>query len=250
MSFNLSYQYLGKWYELQDDGTGNLRGDGSGQVNYDTGSIVATLQAQPDAGSVIFYRWTESSLYVHDPEAYDGVTPLVMQLANGQVVPGSLTLSWDVGGAPKTATDVAGDGTITGDATGRINYWIGQIEITTEVVPDDLVTADYTHISDQSLTATTTVPDNNNQADIVMQTEADIEPGSVDFTIIKSVKRTVKDAGGQTLSSNFVDQSHWITDNGNGSLVSRRDLVFVGTVNYSTGEIVIAGNTFLRQVNA
>ena len=250
MSFNLSYQYLGKWYELQDDGTGNLRGDGSGQVNYDTGSIVATLQAQPDAGSVIFYRWTESSLYVHDPEAYDGVTPLVMQLANGQVVPGSLTLSWDVGGAPKTATDVAGDGTITGDATGRINYWIGQIEITTEVVPDDLVTADYTHISDQSLTATTTVPDNNNQADIVMQTEADIEPGSVDFTIIKSVKRTVKDGGGQTLSSNFVDQSHWITDNGNGSLVSRRDLVFVGTVNYSTGEIVIAGNTFLRQVNA
>lgn len=250
LSFHLSYQYLGKWYTLEDDGTGNLVGNGSGQVNYDTGSIVATLQAQPDAGSVIFYRWTESSIYVHDPEAYNSVTPLHLNLANGQIVPGSVTLSWVADGTAKSATDVAGDGSITGDATGRINYASGMIEITTALDPDGSITADYTHVSDAELTATTTVPNNTTQADIVLQTATDIEPGSVDFTITKSVKRTVENDVGQVLSTKYVDQFHWITDNGSGSLVSRRDLLVVGTVNYSTGELVIAGDTFLKQVNA
>lgn len=250
LSFHLSYQYLGKWYTLQDDGTGNLAGDGSGQINYSTGSIIATLQAQPDAGSVIFYRWTEASIYLHDPEAYDGVTPLTMQLNNNRIVPGSVTITWDAGAVAKTATDAAGDGTITGDATGRINYSSGAIEITTSLAPDDDITVDYEHIDDTELTATTTVPNNTTQADIVMQTAADIEPGSVEFTIVKSVKRTVENDVGQVLSTNYYDQYHWITDNGNGSLISRRDLIVVGTVNYSTGEIVIAGNTFLKQVNA
>lgn len=250
LSFHLSYMYLGKWYTLEDDGTGNLVGNGSGQVNYNTGSIIATLQAQPDAGSVIFYRWTEGSLYVHDPEAYNSVTPLHLNLANTQVVPGTLTLSWDAGGVAKTATDVAGDGSITGDATGEINYASGMIEITTSLDPDDLITADYTHVSDAELTATTSVPNNSNQADIVLQTAANIKPGTVDFTITKSVKRTVENDVGQVLSTNYIDQFHWVTDNGNGTLVSRRDLVAVGTVNYSTGEIVIAGDVFLKQVNA
>ena len=84
----------------------------------------------------------------------------------------------------------------------------------------------------------------------MIETASSIEPGSVDFTMIKSVKRTVKDGAGQVLSTNYIDQSHWVTDNGNGSLVSRRDFEVIGTVNYSTGQLVIAGNTFLKQVNA
>lgn len=250
LSLHLSYQYLGKWYTLADDGTGNLVGNGSGQINYDTGSVIATLQAQPDAGSVIFYRWTDGSIYIHDPDAYDGITPLSIRLANRKVVAGSVTLNWEAGGVAKTATDVAGDGSITGDATGRINYSVGAIDITTALQADGDVTIDYTHKSDTELTTTITVPNNNNQADIVLDLGVDLEPGTVDFTIIKSVKRTVEDLSGQALSTNYSNQSHWITDNGNGSLISRRDLVIVGTVNYSTGEIVVDGTTFLKQVNA
>ncbi|MAX54502.1 MAG: hypothetical protein CL537_03130 [Alcanivoracaceae bacterium] len=249
MSLHLSYQYLGKWYTLQDDGTGNLVGNGSGQINYATGSIVATLQAQPDAGSVIFYRWTDSSIYIQETEGYDGVTPISLQLANGQVVAGSVSLSWEVGSSPMTATDVGGDGEITGDATGRINYATGEIDITTAIAPDDDVTVDYTHKDTAPVVATTTVPANTTQQDIVLQTTANIEPGSVSFTIQKAVKRVVVNDVNTVLSTNYIEQSHWLTDNGNGSLVNRRDLEVVGTVNYATGEIVIAGTTFLKQVN-
>lgn len=250
LSLHLSYRYLGKWYTIRDDGTGNMVGDGSGQVSYDSGSVIATLQAQPDAGSVLFYRWTDSSIYVQDPEAYAGVTPLSIRLANRKVVAGSVTLTWEASSVQKTATDVAGDGSITGDATGQINYARGEIDITTALQADGDVTVDYTHKDEAELTTTVTVPNNSSQADIVIETESSIEPGSVDFTITKSVKRTVENDVGQALSTNYIDQSHWVTDNGNGSLMSRRDFLVIGTVNYSTGQLVIAGNTFLKQVNA
>ena len=249
LSLHLSYQYLGKWYTLRDDGTGSLVGNGSGQVNYATGSVIATLQAQPDAGSVIFYRWTDASIYLQDPDAYDGVTPLSIQLGAAKVVPGSVTLSWDVSGSPKTATDVAADGTITGDATGRINYSAGQIDITTALGADGDVAVEYTHKDDADQTRTVTVPDNDDQSDIIIETTAGIEPGSVDFTILKSVQRKVVNSVGQVLSTSYISQSHWITDNGDGALLNRRDLDVVGTVNYSTGQLVVAGATFLKQVN-
>ncbi|WP_417217862.1 hypothetical protein [Alcanivorax sp.] len=249
LSLHLSYQYLGKWYTLADDGTGSLVGNGSGQVNYATGSVIATLQAQPDAGSVIFYRWTDASIYLQDPDAYDGVIPLSIQLGAAKVVAGSVTLSWDVSGSPKTATDVAADGAITGDATGRINYSAGEIDLTTALNADGDVAVEYTHKDDADQTSTVTVPDNDDQSDIIIETAAGIEPGSVDFTILKSVERKVVNGVGQVLSTSYISQSHWITDNGDGALLNRRDLDVVGTVNYSTGQLVVAGATFLKQVN-
>lgn len=247
LSFHLSYQYLGKWYTLQDDGTGALVGDGSGQINYATGSIVATLQAQPDAGSVIFYRWIDGTIFIHDPEAYSDVTPLEIPLANRMVKAGTVALSWDESGVAKTATDSNGE--LTGDATGKVNYSAGKIQITSAIVPDDQITVDYTYTSDGDITATTAVPNNTNQSDISLATAANIKPGTVDFTVTKSVKRQVKDGNNVVLSTSYFDRYHWLTDDGNGGLIDRRDLVNVGTVNYGTGQIVIAGSTFLKQIN-
>lgn len=247
LSFHLSYQYLGKWYTLQDDGTGALVGDGSGQINYATGSIVATLQAQPDAGSVIFYRWIDGTIFIHDPEAYSDVTPLEIPLANRMVKAGTVALSWDESGVAKTATDSNGE--LTGDATGKVNYSAGKIQITSAIVPDDQITVDYTYTSDGDITATTTVPNNTNQSDISLATAANVKPGTVDFTVTKSVKRQVKDGNNVVLSTSYFDRYHWLTDDGNGGLIDRRDLVNVGTVNYGTGQIVIAGSTFLKQIN-
>ena len=248
LSFHLSYQYLGKWYTLQDDGTGALVGDGSGQINYATGSIVVTLQAQPDAGSVIFYRWIDGTIFIHDPEAYSDVTPLEIPLANRMIKAGTVTLSWDEGGVAKTASDANGE--ISGDATGTINYAAGSIQVTSAIVPDGQITVDYTYTSDGDITATTTIPDNTNQSDISLATAPNIKPGTVDFTVTKSVRRQVKDGNNVVLSTNYFDRYHWLTDDGNGGLIDRRDLVNVGTVNYSTGQIVIAGSTFLKQINA
>lgn len=252
-TLNASYQYLGKWYELRDDGTGNLTGDGSGQVNYATGSVVLTLQAQPDASSVIFYRWTEASIYSEEAgDAFSDTTPVNLQLANGLVVPSSVTLEWTSGAVARTATDAIGDGAISGDASGSIDYATGLIRLTSASLPDSGTgwSIEHTHKSQAVLEATTTVPNNTTRADIVLQSAANIEPGSVGFSIEKSIKRVVEDDNGIVLSTNYWSERHAISDNGNGNLINRRTNTAVGTVDYVTGEIVIAGTDFLKIRNA
>nr|BDD44432.1 hypothetical protein 8 [Saccharospirillaceae bacterium] len=246
-TFHISYQYLGKWYTLQDDGTGLLVGEGTGQVNYDTGSIVVTLQAQPDAGSVLFYRWTEASLYQEDvANTFNATTPVNLQLGNGDIKASSVSLSWEEGGTAKTATDAASDGTITGDATGTIDYATGRIRLTAVGSPDDGFTVDYTHKSDPVLTETTTIPDNTNQSDITLQSAANIEPGSLNFALKKYLRREVRDDSNVLLGTTWRSQIHAMTDNGNGSIINRRTASVVGTVDYGTGLITISGTDFLN----
>lgn len=252
-TFHASYQYLGKWYELEDDGTGTLVGDGSGQVNYDTGSVVLTLQAQPDASSVIFYRWTEGGIYSQEAgEAFSDTSPVHLSLVHGKVVRSSVTITWTAGGTEQTATDALGDGAIGGDATGTIDYAAGTIDITSAEAPDEGTgwTVEYTHKDEADLEATTTVPDNTNQSDIVLQTPADIEPGSVEFSLTKSIKRVVEDEQGVQLSENYRTERHRFTDNGQGQIINRRTNSAGGTVDYSTGEIVVSGTDFLKIRNS
>lgn len=252
-TFHASYQYLGKWYTLQDDGTGHLVGDGSGQINYDTGSIVMTLQAQPDAGSVIFYRWTEGSLYsLLGDDAYSGGTPATLQLRFAPLRPNRLTITWTSGGNTLTATD-DGNGGLLGDATGSVDYSAGLIVISGADKPDAGThwTVDYTHKDGGELTNSQTVPDNENRSDIVLQAGVGAAPGSITFQIWKSVERRVVQettGGGEVVLSSGIywRQAHMMSDDGNGNIFDRRDRVIVGTVNYSTGEIVIAGNQFLK----
>lgn len=252
-SLHVSYQYLGKWYELKDDGTGNLTGDGSGQVAYDTGSIVITLQAQPDASSTIFYRWTEPGLYDQALDAaFASTTPVNLRLDHGNVKPSTVTITWTSGGTERTATDPLGDGAISGDATGTIDYKNGSIRLTAAPKPDSGTDweVQYTHTDDPDLTAATTVADNTTQSDITLQTEANIEPGTVSFYLRKSVKRTVVDENGIELSVTYRNYTHRLTDNGNGNIIDRRVAEAVGTVDYSTGEIIVAGNQFLKSFTA
>lgn len=61
-STSVVYQSMGKKYTLTDDGTGKLKGvsieHGTGNINFDTGSMTLSLGALPDMGSVILINWT------------------------------------------------------------------------------------------------------------------------------------------------------------------------------------------------
>lgn len=243
-TFNASYQYLGKWYELNDDGTGLLVGDGSGQINYATGSVVLTLQAQPDADSVIFYRWTEGSIYTPAAaSAFSGNTPVSLTLSKQSIVEGSVTITWESGGIEKTATDE--EGVIIGDATGVINYARGTIELTSTTAPDDGWSVDYDFKSSGEKTAIEAVPANNDSSDIVLETEENIAPGSVSFTIRKSIPREIYNDDAVLLSKTFTHELHYVSDNSNGEIINRRTKQTIGTVNYLTGQVVISGSDFL-----
>jgi hypothetical protein len=252
-TFNASYQYLGKWYELRDDGTGLLVGDGSGQINYLTGSIILTLQAQPDASSVIFYRWTEPGIYsTAVAESFVGSTQVYLSMAKTTVIPGTVSIEWVSGGVTRTATDAADNGVVAGDATGTVIYGSGSIALTNSYVPDAgtswLISYDYKDTTKQ--TAIVTVPDNDDQSDIVLATVANIQPGSMSFTLRKSIPREVRDENNILLSRTYGSEFHAISDNGAGHIINRRTNAVVGTINYSTGQVIVVGDAFLKMSNS
>lgn len=247
-TFNAAYQYLGKWYELNDDGTGLLTGDGSGQINYGTGSIILTLQAQPDADSLIFYRWTEGGIYTPAASnAFTGTTPVSLTLSHRAIIQGSLTISWTSAGIAKTATDT--NGVISGDATGTINYARGAIAITSASTPDSGWTVNYDYKSADDQNVTVVVPNNNVAGNIVIATTANIAPGSVGFTLRKSIPREVRDTNNILLSRSYMHELYYLSDNGAGNIINRRNAESVGTVNYTTGQIIVFGASFLKERN-
>lgn len=142
-------------------------------------------------------------------EAGDGsVTEFTGVLANGDVEPGSLSLTATVGAAEETATD-DGSGAITGDFSGTIDYTTGVYTLVFGTAPDNAtnVVADYNH----------TIP-----AVAFSDTLAKypVHPGTVVVT---------DDSASETFSD---DGEGNLTGDGGGS----------GTIVYSTGAITVTFN--------
>ena len=126
----VDYRALGKWYRLRDNGAGELVGGdvqyGTGTVDYVTGGATITLGALPDVGSSVLLSWGSPVHYeilTSAPAAEIEIT-----LAQTPVNPGTVVLTWDENGTPKTATDT-GTGSFTGAATGTVVYQTGIVKV-------------------------------------------------------------------------------------------------------------------------
>jgi len=149
-TLRVDYQVAGKWYRLQDRGDGGLVGatsaHGAGSLSFSTGSVLVTCGALPDVGSEILFFWARA-VDTFDRSAGTFDPPRIRAtLAHGNVVPGSLDLSWTVNAVAKTASD-NGLGALTGDATGTIDYNIGALVIVPALLPapGTEISADYQH---------------------------------------------------------------------------------------------------------
>lgn len=58
-TLTVEYRAQGNWYLLRDQGAGELVGDGTGTINYVTGTVNYTLAALPDADTHIILAWGE-----------------------------------------------------------------------------------------------------------------------------------------------------------------------------------------------
>ena len=58
-TLTIEYRAQGTWYLIRDGGGGELTGDGTGTVDYGTGTANVTLGAMPDAGTEILFAWGE-----------------------------------------------------------------------------------------------------------------------------------------------------------------------------------------------
>lgn len=142
-SFSLSYMAQGRWYDLTDNSSGKLSGAdssyGVGTINYSTGSMGVTLGAVPDVGSALIATWGESAGATKVSETMPSKLYAQVTLHESMAISG-LTITWTSSGAAKSATSLA-NGTLTGDATGLIAY--GKVRFSPNTFPDGTVTFQY-----------------------------------------------------------------------------------------------------------
>ncbi|WP_461601847.1 curculin (mannose-binding) lectin protein [Aeromonas rivipollensis] len=129
-TLTVSFMAQGKWYDLKDNGKGELfgadRSYGSGVVNLATGSVMLTLGALPDVDTSILFSWATPVNYTNRSGQAISISKSAWQLPHTGITPKSLILTW---GAGLTANDAVGDGRIRGDITGTINYAEGIIDL-------------------------------------------------------------------------------------------------------------------------
>lgn len=135
-SLTISFMAQGKWYDLKDNGRGECRGVdssyGSATLNYATGSVLLTLGALPDVNTAILFSWGTPVNYTNRSGQAISIGKSRWQLPHTGITPKSLILTW---GGNKSASDPAGNGVISGDIGGKINYATGEVELNHLTLP-------------------------------------------------------------------------------------------------------------------
>ena len=138
-SISIDYMALGKWYRLVDNGAGGITGDegiGTGTINYATGSLIVTLGALPDVNTEIIFAWGTPAHYESHVGSSVFTAPTVaIQIPDGALEPGQLSITYTAGGVTKTVTDNAAGG-LTGDGSGTVNYATGKVRLVPSLLPD------------------------------------------------------------------------------------------------------------------
>lgn len=137
----VEYRALGKWIRLTDNGKGQLigrAGDGTGSVNYATGSIVLTCGALPDLNTWIVWGYgTGVTATRRNGDVAIQAPSLDFTLPNGGVKPTTLVLDWTAAGSAVHATDDgAGNIKVGGTTVGSIQYSTGAIRLWLTTFPD------------------------------------------------------------------------------------------------------------------
>ena len=241
-SLSISYMSQGKFYELKDDGSGQLKGSsasfGSGRINYETGSWLLTTGALPDVDTPILLLWgTPITTFVRSNLGVEKAA-FKFDLLQLGIAPG-VTVTWLLEGEAKTAISNA-QGKFTGDATGDINYALG----TGKIIPNKLpqkntqFTVTYSYGTALTQAKSAVAPDVNQKLSFIIGTGAAIQPNSVELRI------PVSDLLG--LNSGVVALTDVPINGTTGNLINSAGDI-QGTITYATGEVQVTPNLIQKQ---
>ena len=227
----LSFRAQGRWYTMEDDGSGVLvgaTGVGTGQVNFQTGAVQATLGALPDIGSVVIIAYGGNSEYeIRTADASIKPPEIRGTVEEGNVEPSTFSISWLSGGVTKTAAD-NGSGVLSGDGTGRVIYSTGEYVLRPTLLPDSNSEYGIDYESGATVQDTFT-PSKLGGGELSLSiSNYPVRPGSV------LAEYTGTSEGHY---ANYT-RSRRLTDDGAGHLVDEAGAQVVGsTINYTTGLI-------------
>lgn len=73
----VEYRALGRWATLKDRGDGVLEGDGTGSINYATGTVSVTMAGLPDVDTEIIYSWGDQDQAIIQTGAVDSAEAMM-----------------------------------------------------------------------------------------------------------------------------------------------------------------------------
>ena len=244
-TLQVSFLALGTWYTLSDNGAGVLSGDatadGTGSINYSTGSAVITLGALPDVGSAVMLAWGSAVDTRVRTSGASGFRSTIA-LAHGSCTGSSVTVHLTKGGVAKTLTD-SGTGVLSGGGvTGTVNYLTGVVVINDVHDAGTTVEVLYNYGSVSGTPTLTT------------DTFSSLTPnfdGTYDVTVSAHplAPHTVKMSWPVSGVSSYgapVASTVKVSDDGSGNLKTDVGGVTLGTINYTSGAIHIQPNTTLN----
>lgn len=240
----VSFMAQGKWYDLRDNGAGQIKGAdptfGAGTISYTTGTVAVTLGALPDVGSEIIYTWGSKASYINRSAVAVPAPRVILQLSQTGIIPGAVEIVWNDGVARLASDD--GYGHITGDATGEVRYQTGRIEMFPNVLPAGGQTYDvnYSHGAPLAQNFPTPTRNGNGTLDIAIaggnlatgtvEVEWNLKVGTLAYESV--VPADMQAIGGY-------DAIKIVRDDGAGNLKDAAGTSY-GTVNYATGAIHLA----------
>ncbi len=239
-SLSISYMAQGKFYELKDDGSGQLKGSstsfGSGRINYETGSWTLTAGALPDVDSPILLLWGTPIVTFTRSDLPVNKAAFAFKLEKEGIAPG-VTVDWLLDGVAKKAVSNA-QGKFTGDAAGSINYTTGIGEIIPVKLPQKNTSfvVTYNFGPQQTQNRTNIEPDAGQKLVFTIGTGSAIQPNSV------SLKIPVSTPEGST---DYVDLTDTPISSSVGNLVNDQGQV-QGSITYASGQCEVTPNLIKR----
>ncbi|MEC7120586.1 MAG: hypothetical protein VXW65_11895 [Pseudomonadota bacterium] len=243
-TLQVSYTSQGKVYVLRDTGNGQLKGAdsafGSGSISYETGTALLTTGALPDVGTVIMYAWgAPTAVYDRSGQLIPPAS-VEIDLEQKGIAANTVEVTWTLNGDAKSASD-DGAGSLTGDATGSVDYANGLLFLTPALLPQQgtVFSVDYQHGTPESAIVSDVDPDGSNQITFTIAGSAELIPTSV------RIKVPVRSA---SLISTYPNIFEYVVgvvalhddpvDAVTGNMVTEQGVI-QGSINYVTREVSV-----------